>query len=390
MAEKPKGGLLDESKQAPGLSDADIEKARSLIGVWLRRDVHMPSRFEPISAHDVRRWSHYSVGDDNPLWCEADYAKRTIWVSNIAPPTYLYTIDSGIVAPGLPGVQWIFAGSRFEHFHPVRVGDTITARARVIDVQVKQGTNVARFVNQVGEVVFTNQANQVVTRYEGDIFRVPRGKSGAGFKFANKKQEVKRYTAEEIEAIAEAYRTEYRRGAEPRYWEDCNVGDPMQVLYKGPLTLVDIVGFYAGRRTVYNVLKIAFLERDRHPANVYYSPTTGVPMHPAAGHFDVEIAREVGFQGAYDQGWMRLNWAGHLVINWAGDMGFVRKLAGRTHRPNLVGDLTKYSGRVTGKTKENGEALVQLEWWGENQRGERNCEGTASVRLPSRDPAITT
>ena len=25
------------------------------------------------------------------------------------------------------GVQWIFAGSRFEHFYPVRIGDTITA-----------------------------------------------------------------------------------------------------------------------------------------------------------------------------------------------------------------------------------------------------------------------
>jgi len=87
------------------------------------------------------------------------------------------------------------------------------------------------------------------------------------------------------------------------------------------MTLVDIMAFYAGRRSVYNPLKLAFLERERHPKNVYVSPETGIPIHPAAGHFDVEIAHEVGMPGAYDQGWMRVNWAGHLVTNWTSDWG---------------------------------------------------------------------
>lgn len=391
VASRSKPELLDESEQAPGLSDADIEKARSLIGVWLRRDVHMPALYEPIALHDIRRWAHYSVGDDNPLWSDAEYAKRTTWGRNIAPPTFLYTIDSGIVAPGLPGIQWIFAGGRWEHFRPVHAGDVITARARLIDVQVKHGKAAPRFVNQVGEVLFVNQSGELVTRYEGDIFRVPRARSGGGLKYKSKGKEggaeakVHRYSREEIEEIAAAYRNEECRGREPRYWEDCEVGETLPILYKGPLTLVDIVGFYAGRRTVYNVLKLAFRERDQHPRNVYYSPTTGVPMHPAAGHFDVEIAKEIGMPGAYDQGWQRMGWAGHLVTNWCGDMGFVRKLAGRVTKPNLVGDLTKLTGRVVDKTREQGEALVHIEWWGTNQRGEQNCDGTASVRLPSRD-----
>ncbi len=379
--------LLDENAQSPGLTDADVEKAKSLLGVWLRRDVHSPSIYEPVSLHDIRRWAHYSVGDDNPLFSDAHYAKRTIWGSNIAPPTFLYTIDSGIIAPGLPGIQWIFAGSRWQHYIPVRVGDTISARARLIDVQVREGKTVASYVNQVGEVLFTNQNGQLVSRYEGDIFRIPRASSGGGFKFKEKREERTsiRYSREQIEEIADAYRTEERRGAEARYWEDVAVGDELPVVYKGPLTLVDIVGFYAGRRTVYNVLKIAFLERDRHPANVYYSPTTGVPMHPAAGHFDVDIAVGVGMPGAYDQGWMRINWAGQLLTNWCGDAGFIRALDGRTTRPNLVGDLTKYTGTVVKKTKEEAEALVEIEWAGTNQRGERNCNGTALIRLPSRD-----
>ena len=384
--------MIRAGDDAPALSDTEIEDARKLIGVWLRRDVHTPSIYEPLSVHDIRRWARYSVGDDNPLHGELDYAKRTVWGNVIAPPTFLYTIDTGIVAPGLPGIQWIFAGSRFENFLPVKAGDTITARARLIDVQIKEGRNVARYVNQVGEVLYYNQHGDLVTRYEGDIYRIPRKRSGRGFKFAVKDASEApkpyRYTQEEIEIIAEGYRTEERRGGQTRYWEDVQPGDDLPVVQKGPLTLVDIVGFYSGRRTVYSVMKLAFLDRDRHPNNVYYSPTRNIPMHPAAGHFDVEIAHEIGMPAAYDQGWQRINWAGHLLTNWAGDLGFTRKLDGRVTKPNLIGDLTKMHGEVTGKRKENGEALVDIRWWGDNQRGERNCDGKAVVRLASRDVSL--
>ena len=102
--------MIRSGEDSPSLSDEQIEDARKLIGVWLRRDVHTPSIYEPLSVHDIRRWSHYSVGDDNPLFSEVDYAKRSTWGTVIAPPTFLYTIDTGIVAPGMPGIQWIFAG----------------------------------------------------------------------------------------------------------------------------------------------------------------------------------------------------------------------------------------------------------------------------------------
>jgi acyl dehydratase len=396
-ADPPKSAprLIRSGEDSPALSDSQIDEARKLIGVWLRRDVHTPAIYEPLSVHDIRRWAHYSVGDDNPLFSDVEYAKRTVWGSVIAPPTFLYTIDSGIVAPGLPGIQWIFAGSRFENFLPVKAGDTITARARLIDVQIKEGRNVARYVNQVGEVLYTNQHGQLVTRYEGDIYRIPRKRSGGGgsrsFSANLKPPPPYRYSDDEIEQIAAGYRDEFRRGSEALYWEEVNEGDMLPVVLKGPLTLVDIVGFYSGRRTVYSVMKLAFAERDRHPRNVYYSPARNIPQHPAAGHFDVEIAHEIGMPGAYDQGWQRINWAGHLLTNWCGDRGFVRKLTGRVVKPNLVGDLTRMHGEVTGKRKVagvDGEAVVDIRWWGENQRGERNCSGEATVRLPSRDVTL--
>ena len=238
---KPAPRMIRRGEDSPALSDEQIDEAKKLIGVWLRRDVHTPAIYEELSVHDIRRWARYSVGDDNPLFSEVDYAKRSVWGTVVAPPTFLYTVDTGIVAPGLPGIQWIFAGSRFEHFLPVKAGDTITARARLIDVQIKEGRSVARYVNQVGEVLYTNQHGQLVTRYEGDIYRVPRKHSGGGFKFALKDKEPPpapwRYSDDDIEAIAAGYRNEYRRGDDTLYWEDVNEGDSLPVVQKGPLTL---------------------------------------------------------------------------------------------------------------------------------------------------------
>ena len=371
------------------ITDEMVAEAQAMVGVWMRRDVHWPAQYEPISLHDIRRWAMYSAGDDNPLWCDADYGKRSIWGSTIAPPSFLYTVDTLIVAPGLRGVQWIHGGTRWTLHRAVRPGDTIVARARVIRVQEKTGRRVARMLVQTGEILFTNQRQELVARAENDILRVPRARSGQGIRQLGEAQERKptSYTPEQIAEIRDAYINEYRRGAQPLYWEDVAVGDELPRIAKGPLTLVDLVGFYAGRRNVYNPLKLAFLERERHPANGYVSRETGIPIHPAAGHFDADIAREVGMPAAYDNGWMRVNWIAHLLTNWAGDWGFVHQLNVRVPLANYVGDLTWCHGRVVRKSVDGPRHLVHLECWGINQRGERSTDGTATVRLPSKDPA---
>ncbi|MEU0482131.1 MaoC family dehydratase N-terminal domain-containing protein [Streptosporangium sp. NPDC006013] len=373
-------------RKAADITDEMLDHARSLIGVWLRRDVHWPSYAEDIAPIDIRRWALYSTGDDNPLWSDEEYARRTRWGGVIAPPTFLYTIDSTIVAPGLRGVQWIYGGTRWENHVPVRPGDRITAKARLLKVEEKSGARARRLVVQTGEILYHNQREELVARAEADVMRVPRRTSGKGMVGFEKREREGRqvWTPDQIEEIRKTYLGEERRGSQPRYWEDVQVGDELPAVVKGPLTLVDIMAFYVGRRNTYPPLKLAFQERERHPANVYVSPSTGIPVHPAAGHFDDEIAHEVGMPGAYDQGWMRANWIGHLLTNWCGDDGWVRRLNVRLHQPNLVGDATWCRGTVTGRSVENGRHVVEIECWGETQRGERNVTGSATVELPSR------
>ncbi|UGS35980.1 FAS1-like dehydratase domain-containing protein [Capillimicrobium parvum] len=376
---------------APGLTDDAIATASKLLGRWLRRDVHWPAVYEPISLHDIRRWAIYSVGDDNPLWRDEEYAKRTIWGEVIAPPTFLFSIDTTIVAPGLPGIQWIHGGTDWELFRPVRVGDRITARGRLINVVEKEGRRAPRFIIQEGETLFEKAGGELVGRAVTQMLRIPRARSGQGMRSQSSKPRANGsaakgvfYTEEQIAEIDEAYANEVVRGAEPRYWEDVEVGEQLPPIVKGPLTLVDIVAFFAGRRFVYSPMKMAFAERRKHPRNVYVSPQTGIPVHPAAGHFDNEIAREIGMPRAYDQGFMRINWLGHLVTNWAGDHGVVRKLSGRNLGANLVGDLCRCHGVVVEKMDDPVEPRVVLDLWGENQDGVRSASGSAEVVLPTR------
>ena len=380
------GEKVTDKTMTTDITNEMVRDAEALIGVWLRRDVHWPAMAEDIAPIDIRRWALYSVADDNPLWSDEEYARRTRWGGVIAPPTFLYSIDSTIIAPGMRGVQWIYGGTRWKNFIPVRVGDRITARARLTGVVRKSGAHARHLVIQTGEVLYYNQRGELVSIAESDVLRVPRRKSNTGMVgFEDRRAQGRhKYTPEEIEEVRLACLNETRRGANPLYWEDVNVGDVLPQLAKGPLTLVDILAFYVGRRNTYAPLKLAFQERERHPANVYVSPSTGIPVHPAAGHIDDEIAHEVGMPGPYDQGWMRANWIGHLLTNWAGDDAFVTELGVKLLLPNLVGDLTWIRGEVTGKEVREGKYLVNLKCWGETQRGERNISATASVQLLSR------
>ena len=54
---------------------------------------------------------------------------------------------------------------------------------------------------------------------------------------------------------------------------------------------------------------------------------------------------------------------------------------------SVVGDTTWCKCKITGKRDEDGQKLVDMDVWGENQRGETGIKATATVRLPSKVPA---
>lgn len=101
-------------------------------------------------------------------------------------------------------------------------------------------------------------------------------------------------------------------------------------------------------------------------------------------HMDDEAAKAAKQPGVFGMGNLRWTYVHHMLRDWIGDSGDIVEVELRYTGLNLKNDTLTAKGKVTGKRVENGEHLVDLEVWVENQRGENTAPGKATVRLPAR------
>jgi len=364
----------------PTITPEALAALRTRIG----QPVPRPQPYVEVATRDaVRHWAH-GIGDRNPLWSDPDYAATSRWGGILAPPTILYAMDrivSGYVG-GLPGVHAMFAGTDFRWRLPIREGDRIVGESLLLDLVERPSAFAKRAIQQTYRTTFRNDQGAIVAEADSWCFRTERDTARERAKYGN--VAAYRYTQAELEAIRKAYADETVRGATPRHWEDVAIGQVLPPVVKGPLTVTSVIAFIQGWGGLYvKGHGLAFELFDRHPALAIDNPF-GVPEPPERVHWDAEFARAVGVPGAYDYGPERVAWLGHLVTNWIGDEGVLRRLNIQVRRHNLLGDTTWCRGRVAGKTEQEEEALVELELWAENQRGDLTAQGSATVALPRR------
>lgn len=362
-----------------------IAEAATLIDVPLRRD-----RMQWIEAatRDAIRHFAWGIGDNNPLWLDGDYANSSPWGCIVAPPCILYAVDNTVVAPKLPGVQWIYAGTAWTWFEPILINDSFRVEAKLVGQEEKKGRRFSSWLLQTGEIRYYNQHDRLVAIAMGRCARTPRGdglvKEGADRLAV---REPHRYTAEEIEDIEAAVLAEPRRGSDPLYWEDVAVGDAIPQVVRGPLSIVDIMAWYSaqqGAQPYGGVHGDALRYRQRH-ADYHVNKSTGARESAGRGHLEARTGGDVGMGGAYDIGPQRISWAQHMLTNWMGDHGFLHKLDIAVRRPNLVGDTLWWRGEITGKSIDSGRCAVELGLSAINQEGAVSAQGCATVLLPSRD-----
>jgi acyl dehydratase len=101
-------------------------------------------------------------------------------------------------------------------------------------------------------------------------------------------------------------------------------------------------------------------------------------------HMDDEAGKAANQPGVFGMGNVRWAYMHNMLNLWIGDSGFIRKLDTQYRVLNLKGDMLTAKGTVTKKYVENGEHLLDLDVWVENQRGENTCPGHATVELPSK------
>ncbi len=377
------------------ITQEDIDRAKRQIGI--PKHAHgLP--YNTVSSRDAMRHFAFSCGEDNPLWQDEAYGRKTRWGDQIAPPMFVVSTGTDLTPKYDPetkalfkglfrGVSKYYSGDQWTWWKPVYPDEVIYTEETTCDVIVRE---TSRFsgrptVTEVYRSLYVDSEGQPVAVREQSFVSAEREGSRKAGRYDNVKRQT--YTPEDIAKIDAVYAAEERRGAEKRYWEDVQIGDAVTPVAKGPFTLVDIISYHMGSGlSHYGIgpLRLNYKQRTRMPG-FYVEDPYGVPDVAQRVHWDHVRAQELGLPSAHDYGQMRANWLSHLVTNWIGDDGWMWKLSLETRAFNFLGDTTILSGTVTDKRIEDGHHLVELTIQSMNQRGENTCPATAIVILPTRD-----
>ena len=368
----------------PKITEQGLEDLRKRIGVKIENTVE-PWNYEA-TRDGIRHYAH-GIGDDNPLWCDPEYAAKTKFGTVVALPSFLFStsrIVSGYCG-GLPGVHAMWAGADWIWHKPVLRNDTISTTAYLKDLIGHDTKFAGRAYQQIYHVDFYNQHGDLVSECDSYVFRTDRDEARErGTKYTGQVGKVETLTDEQMQEWFDLYRNEEVRGATPRYWEDVKEGDELPRMMKGPMTVTGFIGYAQGWGGLYiRTNKLHFQLIDAHPG-LGIPNKFGVRDVPERVHWDDDFAREVGTPGAYDYGPERHSWLTHHVTNWIGDEGFLHKSKSQIRRHNPDGDVIFIDGSVIRKYEENGKKYVEIQQRAETHRGELSALGTAVAELPSK------
>ena len=368
----------------PKITEQGLDDLRARIGVKIENTVE-PWNYE--ATRDAIRHYAHGIGDDNPLWCDPEYAKTTKYGTLVALPSFLFTtsrIISGYCG-GLAGVHAMWAGADWTWEKPVLRNDTIRTEAYLKDLVEHQTKFAGRSFQQIYHVDFFNQNDEKVAGADSWVFRTDRDEARErGTKYTEARGRVEPFTQEQLDEFYDIYDREETRGATPRYFEDVNVGDKLPPMMKGPMTVTGFICYAQGWGGLYiRANKLAYKMQKAHPG-LGIRNRFNVPDCPERVHWDEAFALEVGAPGAYDYGPERCSWLTHHMTDWIGDEGFLHKSNCQIRRHNPDGDAMVLTGEVTKKFEENGKKYVEVEQKATTHRGELSAFGTAVAELPSK------
>ena len=139
--------------------------------------------------------------------------------------------------------------------------------------------------------------------------------------------------------------------AEQTYWDDVTEGQELTPLVKNP--------------TTQQLVKYAGASGD------YYQI-----------HYDKDFAKNNGLDDVILHGALKNAFLGHLMTDWMGPEGTLKKLACQYRGMDIPGTPIIAKGVVTRKYQEGSSYLVDCEIWLENQEGQKTTPGSATVALP--------
>ncbi len=310
--------------------------------------------FEDFPPDEVSLWAIKrfieATTDENPLWQDEKYAKKTRWGGIIAPPAFLHVFDPAnrafrqrpdlshmatILPFELPFPRTFQAFYEFQFFLPLRPGDLITSTGKIGDIYEREGKS--------GKMVFVRMENE----------------------HRNQRNELAGITSEGMVSIEGSSSS---KAAEPPpppeevklvppskkqiYFEDVEVGTALPAMVK-EISMVTI-------------LKWGVAVND-------YGPH----------HYDLQFANQMlGLPNVIAHGPHNAAFLAELVTNWIGGEGMLRRHYAEMRGNVFPGDIMTFQGKVANKYLQDGEGLVEIESWAQNQKGRRVTLGKSTAALP--------
>jgi len=101
-------------------------------------------------------------------------------------------------------------------------------------------------------------------------------------------------------------------------------------------------------------------------------------------HYDKDFAQGTGLPNCITHGALKHALVGRLLHQWVDDQGRVKRVACQYRGMDIVNQDVICRGRITKKSQQSGENIVELEVWTETAQGQKTTPGTGVVSLPSR------
>ena len=199
----------DTTRHFPKITDQALDALRQRIGQTIDNTAE-PWCYEA-TRDNIRHYAH-GIGDDNPLWCDPDYAAKTRYGTLVALPSFLFAtsrIVSGYVG-GLPGVHAMWAGADWTWHKPVLRKDTIDTQASLKDLVEHQTRFAGRAIQQIYHVKFYNQHGDLVAEADSWCLRTDRDDAREkGTKYTDPRTRPQAaYTDEQLAQIYRHYHDE--------------------------------------------------------------------------------------------------------------------------------------------------------------------------------------
>jgi len=361
-----------------------------------------------------------SMGDDNPMYNDPEYGPKSIYGCTIAPPTMLGNLryptchaaqeqhgdDAG--KPGFYPFSTMYSGACFEWFDIIRLGSRLTTSKKLAEIFTKKG-GLADLYFGIYHLNYWDFHQDLLAKAYATMIMTPLRatmETSMGIRRGEVKTEellytrgTYKYTPQEMEKALATMKEDVttRRGAEPLYWEDVNVGDKLKPMLKGPWTVRDMSAYHIQVGAAFEVGQEIFGEMRGARVN----PITNWPFAPGgATHEDALLCKQNRFPGPFDFGVQRTMFPYKLLQDWMGDYGFTRTLYMQCRRPMFYGDITWYDSAIVGKgtvvEKGDDEGIpgeetyyyVDIKTVGVNEVGENQAPSSCRVYLPSKEHGL--